>query len=306
VPADVIAEMGLDSGRRELRDQLSESINAITVDHGIGMVHVRLEPLQSFAWSIGDGMFKPPEETPFIDDPEGARVSGTLSYWKNVASDFLAEPRTVAIWLPPGYGDNPDKHYRVIYMTDGENILDPRIASWGVDWGVDEAMMRGAEKGSFEPAIVVGAWSSSQRRDEYSPWHDASKYARFLTEELMPRINREFRTLIGPENTFALGSSMGSLLSYYLVKNHPDAFGACGCVRISPAEIPCPPVHASSSTMARKHSTRATKRITSQCGNGFWNRVWSRVEISDSKSMRAPTTASAHGAPASVINWSGC
>jgi enterochelin esterase-like enzyme len=41
----------------------------------------------------------------------------------------------------------------------------------------------------------------------------------------MPRINREFRTLIGPENTFALGSSMGSLLSYYLVKNHPDAFG---------------------------------------------------------------------------------
>jgi predicted alpha/beta superfamily hydrolase len=46
----------------------------------------------------------------------------------------------------------------------------------------------------------------------------------------MPRINREFRTLIGPENTFALGSSMGSLLSYYLVKNHPDAFGACGCV----------------------------------------------------------------------------
>jgi S-formylglutathione hydrolase FrmB len=257
-------------------------------------------------------MFKPPEETPFIDDPEGARVSGTLSYWKNVASDFLAEPRTVAIWLPPG--------------TDGENILDPRIASWGVDWGVDEAMMRGAEKGSFEPAIVVGAWSSSQRRDEYSPWHDASKYARFLTEELMPRINREFRTLIGPENTFALGSSMGGLLSYYLVKNHPDAFGACGCVsthfafsetnirdirrndveRISPAEIPCPPVHASSSTMARKHSTRATKRITSQCGNGFWNRVWSRVETSDFKSMRAPTTASARGAPASVINWSGC
>jgi enterochelin esterase-like enzyme len=175
-------------------------------------------------------MFKPPEETPFIDDPEGAHVYGTLSYWEDVESDFLAEQRTVAIWLPPGYEDNPDKRYRVIYMTDGENILDPRIASWGVDWAIDEAMMRGLEKGSYEPAIVVGAWSTSRRRDEYSPWQDASKYARFLTEELMPRVNQEFRTLTGPENTFAMGSSMGGLLSYYLVKNHPETFSACGCV----------------------------------------------------------------------------
>ena len=27
-----------------------------------------------------------------------------------------------------------------------------------------------------------------------------------------------------------MGSSMGGLLSYYLVKNHADVFGACGCV----------------------------------------------------------------------------
>jgi oligosaccharide 4-alpha-D-glucosyltransferase len=230
IPANVIAEMGLDSGRRELVDQLYGSINAITVDHGMGTIHVRLDPFQSFAWRIGGGMFKPPEETPFIDDPEGAHVYGTLSYWEDVESDFLAEQRTVAIWLPPGYEDNPDKRYRVIYMTDGENILDPRIASWGVDWAIDEAMMRGLEKGSYEPAIVVGAWSTSRRRDEYSPWQDASKYARFLTEELMPRVNQEFRTLTGPENTFAMGSSMGGLLSYYLVKNHPETFSACGCV----------------------------------------------------------------------------
>jgi len=90
--------------------------------------------------------------------------------------------------------------------------------------------MRGVAAGNFEPAIIVGAWSSSERRYEYSPWHDAPQYARFLTEELMPRVNAEFRTLTGPTNTFAMGSSMGGLLSYYLVKNHPDTFGACGCV----------------------------------------------------------------------------
>src|SRR5262249_46201277 len=37
-------------------------------------------------------------------------------------------------------------------------------------------------------------------------------------------------TLTGPENTAAMGSSMGGLLSFYLVTHHPEAFGACGCM----------------------------------------------------------------------------
>mgnify|MGYP001817706336 CR=1 FL=1 len=42
----------------------------------------------------------------------------------------------------------------------------------------------------------------------------------------MPRINTEFRTRTGPENTIHMGSSMGGLLSFYLVKNHNDLNGA--------------------------------------------------------------------------------
>jgi oligosaccharide 4-alpha-D-glucosyltransferase len=230
VPVDVIAKMGLGSGRRELRDQLYGSINTMTVDHGIGKIHLHLAPQESFVWRIGDGMFKAPDNAPFVDDVQGANIQGTLIYWKDVESEYLDETRHVVIWLPPGYENNFDKQYRVIYMSDGENLFDPRIASWGVDWGIDEAMMRGAKSGKFEPAIVVGTWSTSRRGFEYSPWHDASQYARFLSEELMPRINTEFRTLKGPDNTFHMGSSMGGLLSFYLVKDYPDIFGACGCV----------------------------------------------------------------------------
>ena len=46
----------------------------------------------------------------------------------------------------------------------------------------------------------------------------------------MPRVDVSFRTLTGPANTFVMGSSMGGLLSFHLVKEHPDRFGACGCV----------------------------------------------------------------------------
>ncbi len=171
-----------------------------------------------------------PDPITYLEDWQGSGVQGQLVYWSDVASAHLEAPRHVGIWLPPDYDANADTSYRVLYMHDGQNLFDPRLSGGSIDWGVDEAMMQGVEAGLFEPAIVVGVFNSDRRLQEYSPWHDAPKYASFLLEELMPRVNAEFRTLTGPEHTFVMGSSMGGLLSFYLVKNHPDVFGACGCV----------------------------------------------------------------------------
>ena len=175
---------------------------------------------------IGD--FSKDTET-YMEDWQGSGVLGTLVYWSDFPSDVLGLERHVEIWLPPGYDERPELRYPVLYMSDGQNLFDPRIANTGVDWGVDEAVMRLVEKGVIPPIIVVGSWSTEARGREYSPWHEAPEYARFLTEELMPRVDRDFRTLTGPENTAVMGSSMGGLLSFYLVTRHPDVFGACGC-----------------------------------------------------------------------------
>lgn len=165
-----------------------------------------------------------------IENWQGAQTKGDLVYWTDVTSPHLKSPRHVVTLLPPGYDAADDKRYKVIYMHDGQNLFDPRIAYTGIDWGVDEAMQRGVEKGEYEPAIIVGIWNTAERLLEYSPWHDGPKYTKFLLEELMPRVNAEFKVLSGPENTFSMGSSMGGLMSFYLVQNHPDVFGACGCV----------------------------------------------------------------------------
>jgi hypothetical protein len=167
----------------------------------------------------------------YFADWEGSGVLGRLVYWADVESEFLGRTRHVEIWLPPGYDDDPSVRYPVLYMHDGQNLFDPRIANTGVDWGVDEAVVRLSDRGVIPPVIVVGAWSTAERGPEYSPWHGAPGYARFLLEELMPKIDAEFRTLTGPDNTAVAGSSMGGLLSFYLVTHHPDAFGACACLR---------------------------------------------------------------------------
>lgn len=166
----------------------------------------------------------------YIADWPGSGALGRLVYWTDVSSRNLGPTRHVEIWLPPGYDAGISRRYPVLYMHDGQNLFDPRIANTGVDWGVDEAVVRLVARGIIPPIIVVGVWSTAARATEYSPWHGASAYARFLIEELMPRVNAGFRTLTGPQNTAVMGSSMGGLLSFYLVTHHPDVFGACGCV----------------------------------------------------------------------------
>ena len=186
--------------------------------------------------------FKPPLAD-LLDDPAAGGVIGTLLYWRDVESAHLVHARHVSVWLPPGYeeGAETETRYRVIYMADGQNLFDPRIANTGTDWGIDEAMRVGELTGAFEPAIVVASWSTEARGEEYSPWHGAPRYARFVTEELKPRVDEAFRTLTGPEHTFHMGSSMGGLLSFHMVSAHPDVFSACGCVSthfpLSPAAV---------------------------------------------------------------------
>jgi enterochelin esterase-like enzyme len=183
----------------------------------------------------------------YVGDPAGAGVIGELRYWRDVASPLLQHPRHVSIYLPPQYATNPTARFPVIYAHDGQNLFDPRIANTGVDWGVDEAMQALVAEGAIEPAIVVGIWSSPDRRFEYAPagvltlMSDEMKaaaaeefpetlragdaYLRFIVEELKPRIDREFRTRTGRESTFLMGSSMGALISIYGMAEHPDVFG---------------------------------------------------------------------------------
>ena len=231
LPPSLVAAWQLADGRYALDEQLyGTQRGELAVDGGLGRFRVTADALGSIVMRIGEGLFRALDREPYVEDWRNSGVLGTLVYWNGVQSEFLDESRRVEIWLPPGYEDEPGRRYRVIYMHDGENLFDPRIANTGIDWGIDEAMMGGVKEGRFDPAIVVAAWSTDERRYEYSPWEGAPQYARFLIEELMPRVNAEFRTLTGPANTFVMGSSMGGLLSWHLVSSRPDVFSACGCV----------------------------------------------------------------------------
>ena len=69
--------------------------------------------------------------------------------------------------------------------------------------------------------------------EPYGAGGKAPRFARFLTEELKPFIDRKFRTQPDREHTAIGGSSLGGLNALWLCETHPEIFGKCAA--ISPA-----------------------------------------------------------------------
>ncbi len=160
-------------------------------------------------------------------------------------------PRNVDVYLPPGYEEECGRRYPVIYMHDGQNLFNPETAYIGIDWGVDKALERLASENRLMAALVIGIWNTPQRFAEYMPQipvetmlnpaerdaliqgygpPQADAYLQFIVEELKPFIDANYRTAVGRDRTFIMGSSMGGLISVYAVCEYPELFGGAGCL----------------------------------------------------------------------------
>ncbi len=170
------------------------------------------------------------------------QITGTYEILRQVPSKYLPRARDVVVLLPPSYGrpDSRNRRYPVLYLHDGGNLFDPGTSFGGVDWGVDETLDYLYRTGQVQEIIVVGIGNTADRMNEYTPFPDpkhgggwGDRYGRFLTEELKPAIDRQFRTRKDRESTFLGGSSLGGLISVYLGLRYRMMFG--GIIAMSPS-----------------------------------------------------------------------
>jgi len=151
------------------------------------------------------------------------------------ASKVLGNKRTIHVHTPPGYEDSSES-YPVLYLQDGQNLFDPAKAAFGVEWKAGETADRLLEHGKIEPVIIVGIANTPERMEEYTPPEGktpgrANEYVEFLTEELKPFIDEEYRTSV--DDTGIGGSSLGGLVSLYACMASPEVFRKCAA--LSPA-----------------------------------------------------------------------
>mgnify|MGYP005841894525 FL=1 len=162
-------------------------------------------------------------------------IVGKVEYHKEVFSPVLNNKRDIVVWLPIGYNPqkNPDRKYPVLYMHDGQNIMDPKTAYVGKDWRVDETVMKLIKQKKIKEIIVVGIYNSPDRLDEYSWSEKGQNYLKFIVSELKPFIDSTYKTISDKDNTAIMGSSMGGLISFYAAWHYPDVFSMAGCMSSS-------------------------------------------------------------------------
>jgi len=149
-------------------------------------------------------------------------------------SRLMDEKRDFMVYLPPRYEAEPDRHYPVLYLQDGQNLFDPDTSFipgkyWRVGETADELIVTGA----IAPLVIVGIYNTGRYRiNEYTHIEDkrlgggrADAYGQMLVEELKPLVDHRYRTLPGSENCGLGGSSLGGLVSMYLGLRYTRVFG---------------------------------------------------------------------------------
>lgn len=162
-------------------------------------------------------------------------TNGNFIIIQGFESKILNNQRTIRIYLPNSYFYSTN-HYPVLYAHDGQNLFhDPNNKA---KWDVDLVLSNLVSSGKIREVVVVGIdHMGVDRINEYTPFPlkgygggKAELYGKFIVEELIPFIERNFRVKTNREYVGTFGSSLGGLVSLYLGMWYPGKFGTIGCV----------------------------------------------------------------------------
>jgi len=145
----------------------------------------------------------------------------------------LGDPATrhVPVYLPPSYRESETTRYPVIYLLAG--FASSGMSFLNFSFGrptLPEMLDSMIRKGEMPEAIVVmpecmTRYGGSQYVDSAA----TGPYESYLTGELIPHIDRQFRTLAAARHRAIVGKSSGGFGALRLGMNHPELFAAVGC-----------------------------------------------------------------------------
>lgn len=123
----------------------------------------------------------------------------------------------IYVRYPEGYDPSAEAAYPTVYLTDGDSLF-PILAATHLflhyDERLPEALMIGIAYGGFDPSI--------NRRGVDFPATGAVAFQRFLREELIPEVERRYRS--DPARRILVGQSLGAGFAIWSAFNEPDLF----------------------------------------------------------------------------------
>lgn len=147
-----------------------------------------------------------------------------------VEKDILIDSKTLSyqvmysIYTPPLY--DAQKAYPVIYITDGYEYMHERMGNMITI--LDNLIYLKKIK---ETVAVFIDHREPVDRSNNRRMHElamSEKYLTFVTDELVPTIEKKYTVSTDPSERAILGASMGGLTAAYFAFSKPDIFGLAG------------------------------------------------------------------------------
>lgn len=165
--------------------------------------------------------------------PAMAEPQGSVERFEHDSAVLVGNPlgdpaqRSVHVYLPPGYQDD-DRRYPVLFSLAAYTSSGPAQINWkNHGESLPQQLDRLIADGSLAPIIVVmpdtyTALGGNQFVDSPA----IGDYARLIVEELVPAVDRRFRTLANEASRGAFGTSSGGFGALHLARTRPGTFGA--------------------------------------------------------------------------------
>ena len=195
-------------------------------------------------FELGHNHFISPEMPAIEIQPYFVETRGSFEVIDGIESEELGNVRSVVVYVPPGYNENPYLGVDgVIIMQDGQNLFDPATAFMGQAWMVQDTVDSLTANGNIWRVLIVGVYNTGTgRTDEYTNVEDptvggggkADLYLDFLDSTIIPLVSERYRVpdLGDPANLGMIGASLGGLLSCYAAMTR-DTYGRVGCMSAS-------------------------------------------------------------------------
>lgn len=141
----------------------------------------------------------------------------------------LGDPacRDVLVYLPADYELQSQRHYPVLWSLPAYTSSGPAQVAWrNHGENLPSRLDRLIASESMPPAIVVMPDSfTSLGGNQFVDSPALGCYARHIVDELVPEIDRRFRTIARPEARGLFGKSSGGFGGLHLAVQYPGVFG---------------------------------------------------------------------------------
>ncbi len=154
--------------------------------------------------------------------PEGITVENPMVYGTTLEGNLEgnALEREVMVVLPPGYGDDPTRHYPVVYYLHGFAISGRDFYDF---MQVPTAVAENAAAGR-EFIVVVPDTLTEMGGSMYSNSVTTGNFRDFIATDLVAYMDANYRTIPNREGRALVGHSMGGYGTWVVGMTHPEVF----------------------------------------------------------------------------------